>query len=668
MRLPKLPRLVKYTLLNAGFILFLLTVYRLFLYGKFKPSGIPFSGKALFLGLRYDLRVAAVIMLPVFLLASVNKLSPFYSNWNQKGWGFYLKSMLFLLVLFFAFDYQYYAYRSTRLDAEVLGYAQDAGISMKMVWQSYPVVKITLLLILICIAIHFVVNKLYKLSLSKFEEIKPFKSRLASGISLFLLFAFFIYGRIGKNLFPLRWNDAFSLNNDFKANMALNPVQSFFSSLRFMNVQPNEQKVKQYHPIMASLLQLPVRDSALLTLERRVAATADSAAADRSNVVVVLCESYSYYKSSMAGNPLNPSPFFDSLSRQGVFFSRCFTPAYGTAKGVWALLTGVPDVTPVKTASRNLRAVDQHVIMNDFKGYDKFYFIGGSASWANIRAVIKNNVDGLKLYEEEDYSSPGVDTWGISDRNLFKEANKVFTQQQKPFFAVIQTANNHRPYTIPAADAAEMGLKDAPLDSLLKYGYNVERDKDKTNEEYNAMRYMDFCIRDFIKNAQQQPYFKNTIFLFIGDHGIRGDGGSMVPKAYSDKGLTCEHVPLLIYAPGRLVPARHDFVCSQVDVLPTIAGLAGVGYRNTTLGRDLLAIAKDSTAPKFAFIYDSDTRSYGVIHEDYFYTRQVKGSKEEMVYVGTANPPAAPPAAFDYKAAATAIYETAIWWFFNNKK
>ena len=136
----------------------------------------------------------------------------------------------------------------------------------------------------------------------------------------------------------------------------------------------------------------------------------------------------------MWGNPLNTTPFFNELCENGVFFNHCFTPTWGTARGVWCTITGIPDVETPRTASRNMAMVSQHSIMNDFDGYEKFYFIGGSTSWANIRGLLKNNIDSLHLYEGDDYKSPKVDVWGISDKNLFLEANDVLKQQQQAFY------------------------------------------------------------------------------------------------------------------------------------------------------------------------------------------------------------------------------------------
>ena len=108
-------------------------------------------------------------------------------------------------------------------------------------------------------------------------------------------------------------------------------------------------------------------------------------------------------------------------------------------------------------ASRNPAAINQHSIINEFKGYKKYYFIGGSTSWANVRGVLTSAIDGIDIYEEGRLKSPVEDVWGASDKNLFLEANELIrahtqSSPQQPFFAYIQTSSNHRPYTIPEED------------------------------------------------------------------------------------------------------------------------------------------------------------------------------------------------------------------------
>jgi phosphoglycerol transferase MdoB-like AlkP superfamily enzyme len=151
--------------------------------------------------------------------------------------------------------------------------------------------------------------------------------------------------------------------------------------------------------------------------------------------------------------------------------------------------------------------------------------------------VLSNNIAGLTIYEEEHFKASKVDVWGISDKNLFLEANKILAQKSKPFFAIIQTADNHRPYTIPAEDLDEFKKLEYPKDTLTKYGFD-------DNGQFNAFRYTDFNFEKFIEAAKEQ-YFNNTIFVFVGDHGLRGDAGDMFPKAFSKQGILAEHVPLL---------------------------------------------------------------------------------------------------------------------------
>ena len=647
-------------------VLLVMGLMRVLFYFRFSHgSGVQGSiWPAWWMGFRFDLRIASMLIIPPLVLSSFTFGNPFKRKAARIFWLSYLAIAGFALFVFYMADFQYYDYRHARLDAELLGFMEDAGISLEMVWQSYPVVRILLFL---CAGIFgwIWLNRRMMKALNKREFIHSRKNLVISFSVTLLAFLFFCWGKV--NIFPLRWSDAASLKNDFKAQMALNPFESFLNSLRFRNEQPDPEKVKSYYPALAAAMKLPQTDSFPSGFTRQVAPTVNNNG-KQPNIVLVLCESFSFYKTTMSGNPLNPTPYFDSLSRQGLFFSNCFSPAYGTARGVWATLTGTPDVTFIKTASRNPRAVDQHCIINDFTGYSKQYFIGGSASWANIRGLIQNNISDLKLYEEQDYSSPKRDVWGISDKDLFMEALQVINKEQKPFFSIIQTANNHRPYTIPKEDAAEMGMKSHPLDSLLTYGFNVNSSSAATNEEYNAMRYMDFCIRKFMEEAACQPWFNETIFLFIGDHGIRGNGGSLVPKAYTEGGLTCEHVPLLIYSPT-LPKAAYPFICSQIDVLPTLAGMAGITYTNTTLGRDLVQLAKDSTAQKFAFIIDHDTKNYGVVWNDYYYSKAIKGNSETVRSL-LPNPTSTMSNGEkkEYRQLATALLETSRYLIYNNKK
>lgn len=658
------PRLVQWSVSLAVCFMAVMTLLRLGTYLAFDHGAVSGGqvAAAFWLGMRFDARVVASAMLALLALGALPFLHAFDSRFGRKFWPVLLGLFSAALVVFYVCDYLHYRYLNQRLNATALGFLADAQISAAMVWQTYPVVRLLLGMAAATAASVWVIGWLQRQAAA--ARPSPRKAvRVAWSTGAVLLCLFAIFGRAGQ--YPLRWSDAFNLRNESSAHLALNPLQAFFSSLSFRATGYELDKVREHLPRMNAYLGTTAGPHGEPSFERAIAPPAGGGPRPK-NVVLVICESFSAYKSSMWGNALDTTPFFAELCRQGVFFDNCYTPHIGTARGVWATITGLPDVVLTETASRNPAMVDQRTIINDFTGHEKLYFLGGSTSWANIRGLLTNNIENLHLYEEGSYQSPRIDVWGISDKNLFLEAEAVLRRQTKPFFAIIQTADNHRPYTIPKEDLGEFAKMEVAADKLKAGGF-------ESLAEFNAFRYTDFAFRKFFEAARQSPYFDDTLFVFIGDHGIAGNAGTMFPPAWTEQRLTSYHVPLLFYAPKFLKPQRIHAVASMVDVLPTIAGLAGISYHNTALGRDLLAqLALDGGRSNAAFVIDHHSRSIGLIRGQYFSNHQVGGTRHEFVWADfAAAPPVAPaPVAegVEQAALASAFYETARYLLLNNRK
>lgn len=656
----QIPKNILWLFLCGTLFVVLMTVLRIvFLQVFTPPSGTPALPylDTFVMGLRFDARVLAVVCLLLWLTGFVPALHVFRTR-SGRYFGLAIWSLFIVIAgIFYAVDFANYAYLNERLNAGLLNYVADARTSVRMMWETYPVIKILAAIAIALVVLRFMVRALFRTVAAK-ESTATRKSNLVWHTAFFLLLAFLIFGRVGQ--YPLRWSDAFTLGNDYASNVALNPFQSFLSSLQFRNSTYEADKVKKAYPYMVQYLGITDPDSNKLNYTRVV--KPDITLSKQPNVVVVICESFSAYKSSMYGNPLNTTPYFAGMCAQGIFFSRCFTPSYGTARGVWTTITGIPDVALSKTSSRNPAAVNQHTIMNDFKGYEKFYMIGGSLSWANIRGILTNNIHDLHIYEQDDYDAAKVDVWGVSDKNLFLSANTILAKQKGPFIAVLQTADNHRPYTIPEEDKAEFNILNPPQDSLRHFGF-------ESADEYNAFRYTDFCFRKFIEAAKKEAYFNNTIFVFVGDHGIGGDAGNMFPMAWTQE-LTSMHVPLLFYAPALIAPATYSFPVTQCDVMPTVAGLSKIAYTNTTLGRDMLSPAvQQHPEIQAAFIYNPDKRRIGIVQDSIFYSYGIERKLNEQVWSTSGNlKPALSPARKDqYYDITEAYYQTARYMLLHNK-
>ncbi len=678
MKIITFPRLMKWCFLSGFTLLVALTLARIMFFYSFKTGQYTLqnSFSSFWLGVRFDIRViCAIILLPymagnckirylpnnrmksrsilqiavaiLFMLLAIfflfksgsfigigilllvfglfffwlyktRNCNPFQNEISEKVFKIYFLIISFCLFLVYAVDFLHFEYLRHRLNASVLNYFGDAQVTLGMITQTYPVFTLLLIIIGGTLLLWGIIILWYRiLEQAQFDGHDIF--RIVFGYMVIFGMLFGIFGRF--NQYPLRWSDAFIFEDDFKINLALNPVQSFLSSFRFRHSTYDINQVKEHYTIIAAHLGVKEKDSLALQFNRPFFPDI-TVNEQNTNVVVVICESFSAYKSSMYGNYLNTTPYFNKMCSEGIFFDRCFTPSYGTARGVWAIVTGIPDVEYPNTSSRNPEYVDQHTIINDYKGYNKLYFLGGSSSWANIRGLLTKNISGLQLYEEEKFSAKTVDVWGISDKRLFLEANKVFTAQAQPFFAVIQTADNHRPYTIPVEDTLEFHLQKYSSDSLKMAGF-------QSNEELNAFRYMDFCFMQFIEAAKKESYFTNTIFVFVGDHGIQGDPGNMFPDAWTANGLTAEHIPLLFYAPGKFAAKRIPHTCSQLDVLPSVTALAQIPYTNTTMGKNLFGKNSDS-AVNSAFLYDYNTRDIGMITDKYVFIHNLVTGNEDF--------------------------------------
>jgi phosphoglycerol transferase MdoB-like AlkP superfamily enzyme len=95
------------------------------------------------------------------------------------------------------------------------------------------------------------------------------------------------------------------------------------------------------------------------------------------------------------------------------------------------------------------------------------------------------------------------------------------------------------------------------------------------------VKYTDFSIGQFLREARQKPWFKNTVFVIVADHCASSAGKTELP-------VQNYHIPLIIYAPGgQIAPGHIRTLMSQVDYAPTLLGLLNWSYPSRFFGRDI---------------------------------------------------------------------------------
>jgi phosphoglycerol transferase MdoB-like AlkP superfamily enzyme len=587
------------------------TLLRILFYVAFRGTAAPVPGPellhAFYLGLKFDARLAAIVVFPLLFI-------------RGRVW---LAAAESLVLLLYAADFGSYAYIHQRVNADELELLRNPLIAWHMVWESYHVVLFALAIAAVIAAF------LWSDRRPRLSEREDRRGRLSlhryQRLALALLLLACIYGKLSR--YPLRWSDAYDSRSTFAAQLALNPPQFLFETMREEPAALDVRVVEAVYPQIASYLGVVHPHP----LDYRRTPPVHPITSGTPNVVLIQLESFAAFKSGVFGNRASATPSFDAVARGGVLFTNAYTPSEKTARALFAVVFGIPDVSPWQASAHNPLAVDQATIVNAFRGWDKLYFLGGSANWSNIRGMLAHNIDGLRIYEEGSYAAKPVDVWGISDEDLFRAANDVFRRERRPFFAIIQTSGNHRPYTVPRSFPR----------AHVPAGEGFESD-----DEYNSLRYMDHALGLFFANARREPYFANTIFVLYGDHGTR-TGAPREALALGDLALLVYHVPLVFYAPALLAPRRTDVAASHLDILPTLASMCGRPYVDQTLGVDLFAPPREPAA--FLFTTFHEPPDLGL----------VRGGRYTMVKARTR------PAGGD-GALAYAFYETSRWMLLHN--
>ena len=297
------------------------------------------------------------------------------------------------------------------------------------------------------------------------------------------------------------------------------------------------------------------------------------------NLVIITVESLGANFLKEFGSDANITPNLDKLTNESLFFSNLYATGTRTVYGLAALTLGMPPIPGNAIVRRaeneNLFSLG-HVL--EALGYESKFIYGGYGYFDTMNDFFGDN--GYKIVDRSALSKEEIhfaNIWGVADDDVYRRAMKENDEayaKGKPFFDMIMTTSNHRPYTFPE------GKIDLPS---------------KTSKRRGGVKFTDFAIAEFLQESKKHAWFDNTIFVIVADH-TAGSGGSqeLDPDKY--------HIPMWIYAPSIIKAGRVDALASQIDVAPTILGLMGIDYESRFYGKDLM---KENPARAFISNYQS---------------------------------------------------------------
>lgn len=435
----------------------------------------------------------------------------------------------------------------------------NLGFVFSMIIEEPKYFFIILPLVFLLYIFHAILRKIFNRT-SKRKPLNRTIKTLSYVLFLGLIFIG-IRGRVQKKS-PITIGTAYFSNHSFLNQLGLNPVfilmRSYLDSQNKKNTTIHLMEDELAISMVQEFLNIKP-NSSISPIARKI--TPDTISVDKPNVILITMESMSAAKMAKHGNQNNLTPFLDSLSHESIYFKNIYTSGKHTFNGIFSSMFSFPALYrqhPMKSIKSYYGL--SHVLRS--QGYSTTYFTTHDSQFDNVEGFLRANAYD-NIISQSDYPLSEIKTTlGVPDDIMFKFSIPIINElhtENKPFLVSFMTASDHGPYYIPE--------------------YFEPKNKAIKNQ---IVEYADWSLSQFMKSARKQDWFKNTIFIFVADHG------AAMSTPY-DISLDYHHTPLIFHAPYRIKhPKQYDNLGGQIDLFPTLMGLLNLPYTNNTLGIDLL--------------------------------------------------------------------------------
>ena len=332
--------------------------------------------------------------------------------------------------------------------------------------------------------------------------------------------------------------------------------------------------------------------------------------ARRPNVLLIFVEALDRRYLHRTEGGVRVTPFLDRLAEDSVAFDHFFSNGVQTFHGLFASMCSALPRHGV-AAIRGRHANDFLCLPSLLRraGYRTEMVIGQNRDRNHSRLglfMARNGLD--ELIDENGFPADaprmglGITDGALFDRLLIEV--RRLRAENRPFFLSALTTGTHHPFAVPDGVPDVAALRAQP-DRYLP-----------------ALRYVDAELERFFTRLQRDGLLRDTVVLILGDHG-RHEADD--PSRF-ERGPGHFKSPLLLWIDPSLRPAsyrprRVPGLASQLDLAPTILGLAGLAPRISSFaGRDLsCAVADDCLPDRSIYLSNVYDNVVGVVERDGFW-------------------------------------------------
>lgn len=502
--------------------------------------------RSLGLGLIVDSSVMSCFMLGSYLLGLLGSCLGEKTGKIVLSVGLTLSLLVVSVVN--ASDIVYYGVYGTRLSYNVLAlFFENTATNFKMLWEDYPLPWFVLGAVALVAVLYWMVNRIFRK-----VEMKP--KRGFTTLAIVLTFSVLSFLYLSQPFWRITTFSTTTMLNHAASNgvYTLAKSSSIFGKTHRDMYSYNEEEVlaNMEQHVSALCSDEETRIESMAPTLRKIAAP-DTLAVPK-NVVIVISESFSATPSGVLGQmERSYSPCFDTLCKEGVLFTNCYSCGPRTQHGIVSVLAGFPSVL----GSSLIRRRDVNAFFTiadalDDMGYETNFIHGGDVDYDDMSDFLRlggfHHIYGIDEFTEWRFKN----MWGVCDDDMFDFAFEKIKSEQKPHLSVLLTMSNHEPYDIP---------------EFFAEAHPEVLDMEGPKASYY---YADFAFAAFVEKMKTLPDYENTLIVRIADHG----------EVYSeeDRGFRLFHIPALMLN-SKEGCGRFDKVCSQIDFLPTI--LAEIGFQ-----------------------------------------------------------------------------------------
>lgn len=422
--------------------------------------------------------------------------------------------------------------------------------------------------------------------------------------ALLILINFFIM-RGGTQDTPINQSMAYFSNKQILNQSALNTEWNLFDNI-YQNLRAARNPYIYMEPKVADSLSKSLyavsSDSTVHILKSQ-----------RPNIVIIQLESFTADLIQSLGGEKGDCPNFENFIKQGVLFDSVYAAGDRTDKGIVAILSGFPSQAIRTIVTNNTKQEKLPSLSGELqrKGYATSFFYGGEVEYMNFKSYIyTHKIEHVTAMDNFDRSQ--IDSkWGVNDGTLFNTHIQYLNKEQKPFFSLIVTLTNHEPFDMPAKPHF-------PGDSV-------------TNRFRSTAYYTDSCLNAYFEHAKKQPWYNNTLFILVADHGHR------LPRNTSESYQPAKyHIPLLFFGGAIKDEYRGKRISKlgcQTDIAATVLAQLNMPYQQQfRWSKDLLNPTSRSFAffdwdNGFGFMMPEQSVSFDNLGREVIYTKHTNANK-----------------------------------------